>query len=175
MIDTKENRMKRFFALFAGTVLACIINIASVQAQTPPPDPAVKASRSRVVQLLEESGYNYSKSSDDVWVIPYNGNNLKEFNVVTVLEQHLIVLVVIVAEKPQVKLSQEMMARALRLNEEFDRVKIGISESGNLFVRTDLSLRILDGRELKENIEQIAAAADETYMALKSYIGDPKK
>lgn len=175
MIDTKENRMKRFIALFGGTVLACIINITAVQAQTPPPDQAVKTNRSRVVQLLEESGYNYSKSSDDVWVIPYNGNNLKEFNVVTVLEQHLIVLVVIVAEKPQVKLSQEMMARALRLNEEFDRVKIGISESGNLFVRTDLSLRILDGRELKENIEQIAAAADESWQALKQYLSEPKK
>ncbi|QQS45653.1 MAG: YbjN domain-containing protein [Acidobacteriota bacterium] len=154
-----------------------ILMIATVgQAQTPPAgDQANKANRSKVLQLLEDTGHNYSKSSDDVWVVPYTGNNLKEFNVVTVLEQNLVVLVVILAEKDGVKYTPEMMTRVLRLNEEFDRVKIGVSESGNLFVRIDLSLRILDGQELKENIEQIAAAADEAYLAIKPYLTSQKK
>ncbi|MBK9314230.1 MAG: YbjN domain-containing protein [Acidobacteria bacterium] len=166
--------MKRIFPLVGALLLVIIADIVTPAQTAPASEQQNKTNRSRVLQLLEDSGHNYSKSSDDVWAVPYTGNNLKEFNVVAVLEQNLVVLVVIVANKEEVKFTPEMMTRVLRLNEEFDRVKIGVSESGNLFVRIDLSLRIIDGQELKENIEQIAAAADETFLAIKPYYTAPK-
>lgn len=129
-----------------------------------------KSNTAKVLQLLEDSKYNYRKAADEVWAIPYTGDNLKEFNVVVVLEQNLVVLVVIMAEKDEFKLSNEMMMKMLNMNDQFDRVKIGISDKGDAFLRIDLSLRILDTQELKENIEQIAAAADEAYVGIKPFL-----
>jgi len=48
-------------------------------------------------------------------------------------------------------------------------VKIGIDNDGDAFVRTDISIRILDKDALKAVIEQVAAAAEETYAAMKPY------
>jgi hypothetical protein len=55
------------------------------------------------------------------------------------------------------------MQTLLRANSSFDRVKIGFDDDGDLVVRTDLSLRILDLQELKDNAEQVAAASNELY------------
>ena len=63
-----------------------------------------------------------------------------------------------------------MMKKLLGLNEQLDRVKIGLDKEGDVFVRIDLSIRILDKQELKENLDQAAAAANDVFAALKPFL-----
>ncbi len=49
----------------------------------------------------------------------------------------------------------------MKFNHHVDRVKIGLDDDGDTFVRVDLSLRLLDAQEFKLNVEQVAAGADE--------------
>ena len=82
----------------------------------------------------------------------------------------MAVMFVVVAEKKQLKVTPELMRSLLRMNDDFDRVKIGIDKNGDLFVRVDSSTRVMDVQELKDNIEQVAAATDEVTKAIKPYI-----
>ena len=66
------------------------------------------------------------------------------------------------------------MGKLLKLNGELDRVKIGIDGEGDTFVRIDLSVRRMDEEEMKENIEQVAAATDVVYAAIKPYVTTSK-
>ncbi len=128
----------------------------------------------RVAGLLEESGYSYTKAADSVWAIAFEGKSLPKFNVIASTQEDVLVLFTIVAEKKNLRPTPDVMHKLLQLNGELDRVKIGIDKDGDLFVRVDLSIRVLDVRELKENVEQVAAAADVVFSAIRPYIGSPK-
>ena len=124
----------------------------------------------KVAALLEETGYSYSKAADTVWSIQFEGKSLPNFNVIASAPKDVLVLFTVVAKKDTLKLTPDAMQKLLQLNSRLDRVKIGIDEDGDLFVRTDLSVRVLDAREMKENIEQVAAATDVVYAAVRSSI-----
>ncbi|HVF92066.1 MAG TPA: YbjN domain-containing protein [Blastocatellia bacterium] len=135
---------------------------------------AQERSTARVAALLEESGYAYTKAADSVWAVAFEGKSLPKFNVVASTQQDVLVLFTIVAEKKNLRLTPESMQRLLQMNGDLDRVKIGIDKDGDLFVRIDLSIRVLDARELKENIEQVAAATDLVFSAMRPSIATPK-
>jgi hypothetical protein len=128
----------------------------------------------KVAGLLEASGYAYTKAADGVWAISFKGKSLPSFNVVASVQPEILVLFTIVVEKKELKLTPEAMQRLLKLNSDLDRVKIGIDKEGDLFVRVDLSTRLLDAREMKENVEQVAAATDEVFAAMRPFIGESK-
>ena len=128
------------------------------------------ASTARVVQLLEDSGYKYTKKSATVWTIDFTGKTLKSFKVILATQDDLLVTFVVVARKKDIQISSEFMMKLLNFNHQLDRVKIGIDEDGDLFVRSDINIRILDKTEFKDNIEQVAAATNEVYDGVKSYI-----
>ena len=127
------------------------------------------ASAARVGHLLEESGYTFKKSpkSDKVWTIDFNGKSLKSFKVILATQDDLLVTFVVVASKKDMQMSSEFMIKLLKFNHTLDRVKIGIDDDGDLFVRSDVTIRVLDKKEFKENIEQVAAAANEVYDGIK--------
>lgn len=139
-----------------------LAHTAQAQARESPP--------ALIARLLDQSGYTFTKAADGVWAVGFRGKAFSEFNVVVTSQQDLIVLFVIVAGKKEFNASPELMARLLKLNSDLDRVKIGIDEDGDAFVRIDLSARVLDLQEMKTNIEQAAAAADEAYGAIKPYL-----
>lgn len=127
-----------------------------------------------IARLLDQSGYTFTKAADGVWAIPFKGKGLLDFNVVIATQQDIAVIFVIVAEKKDFRVTPEAMGKLLKLNADLDRVKIGIDEEGDTFARVDLSIRILDGQEFKANIEQVAAAADVVYGAIKPYLTTAK-
>lgn len=135
---------------------------------------AQNGSSAKVAGLLEASGYTYAKAADGVWAISFEGKSLSKFNVIASAQPEILVLFTIVVEKKDLKLTPEAMQRLLKLNSDLDRVKIGIDKEGDLFVRVDLSVRALDAREMKENIEQVAAATDEVFAAMKPFVGGSK-
>ncbi|HJQ69856.1 MAG TPA: YbjN domain-containing protein [Blastocatellia bacterium] len=131
---------------------------------------AQDSSASKVARLLEESSLGYSKASNNVWSVPFQGKALPNFLVVASVQQDILVLFVVVAEKKDIRVAPELMQKMLKMNADLDRVKIGFDKDGDAFVRIDLSIRVLDVQEFKANIEQVAAAADELFTAIKPFI-----
>ena len=157
--------------LFALLMLAC-----PALAQTTEKAPALsKAAASKIVQMLEESEHSYSKSSGNVWVVKFKGNNVPDIGVVVIGTETIVVLVSVIAEKQEFKTTPELMMKLLRFNDEYDRVKIAIDNDGSMIVRLDMTLRISDTKEFKENVEQVSAATDEIYAAMKPFLVPPKK
>ena len=130
---------------------------------------AQDSSSPKIARLLEDSGYPYTKAANNVWSVPFLGKALPNFLLVASAQQDILVLFVVVAEKKDLKITPELMQKMLKLNGDLDRVKIGFDKDGDAFVRVDLSVRVLDSQELKENIEQVAAAADELFRAIKPF------
>ena len=122
-----------------------------------------------VVALLEKSGYTYTKVSDGVWEIPGTGKNLKEFGIRLALADDILLVMVKLAERKELRLQPPLLTKVLELNHKFDSIKLALSEE-MLYLRMDTHLRLLDNQELKYLVEQIANATDETYPQIKPYL-----
>lgn len=129
------------------------------------PDP----SAAKVFRLLDTDGYQYTKKSDTVWYVMKQGNALGDFKVIGANEGDLLVVFVTIARKDHMEMDMDLAAKMLALNNDLDQVKIGIDHDGDAFVRTDISIRILDKQGFKEVVEQVAAAAEEAFTAIKPY------
>jgi Putative bacterial sensory transduction regulator len=166
---------KNLSLTFVLVVTLLCATIASAQTAAAPAA-ADKAATAKIVQLLEGSGHGYTKAKDGVWVIKYEGKQLSEFAVVTLYAEGMVIFVATVAEKAEYKPAPELLQKLLHLNDNLDRVKVGIDDKdGEIFVRIDLTLRITDLEEFKANLEQISAAVDETYVVVKPFLLAPKK
>ena len=122
-----------------------------------------------IVALLEKSGYTYTKVSDGVWEIPGTGKNLKEFGIRVVVADDILLVMVKLAERKDLKLQPPLLTKLLELNHKFDSIKLALSED-MAYLRMDTHLRLMDGDELKYLVEQIANAADETYPQVKQFL-----
>jgi len=157
-------RAIQLVALAAGLLLA-------IQVRTGLADDA--SDDARVFQLLDQSAYHYTKKSDSVWYIDYNGGTLGNYRVVGAAGQGLLVIFVTIAPKAALGDMAEITYKMVRLNDDLDRVKVGIDRDGDAFVRADVSIRALDGVELKAYVDQVAASAEEAYAAIKPYLVAP--
>lgn len=171
--------MKKQF-LFASALLftCCLMMVlaSTVWAQPAQQEPALnKAVASKIVQMLEESGHSYAKASGNVWTVKFKGNNLQDVNVIVVGTDTMLVLVSVLAEKQEFKTTPESLTKLLRLNDDYDRVKVCIDDDGSVILRVDITMRITDAKEFKENVEQMSAATDEIYAVIKPFLVVPKK
>ena len=169
--------MKKLFPLALAMSFLLLGGVcASAQTPNQAANPAAdKAALAKVVQMLEASTQTYAKAKDGVWVVKFKGNQLPEISVITIYSQNMLIFVSTVAEKADYKPTPELMQKLLNLNDDFDRVKVGIdSEDGDIFVRIDLTLRVVDQTEFNANLEQISAAVDEVYGAIKPLLSAKK-
>lgn len=128
---------------------------------------------SEIVALLEKSGYTYTKVGDGLWEVPGTGKNLKEFGIRLALADDILLVMVKLAARKDLKLEPPLLTRMLELNHKFDSIKLALSED-ILYLRMDTHLRLLDNQELKYLVEQIANAADETYPQIKQFVTGTK-
>ena len=126
-----------------------------------------------IVALLEKSGYSYTKVSDGVWEVPGTGKNLKEFGIRLALADDILLVMVKLIDRKDLKPQPAFLTKLLELNHKFDSIKIALSED-MLYLRMDTHLRLLDNQELKYLVEQIANAADETYPQIKQFVAGAK-
>src|SRR5215471_15367813 len=126
-----------------------------------------------IVALLEKSGYSYSKVREGVWEIPGTGKNLKEFGIRLALADDVLLVMVRLADRKDIKLQPALMTRLLELNHKFDWIKLALSDD-MLYLRMDTHVRLVDNQELKYLVEQIANAADETYPQIKQFVTGAK-
>jgi hypothetical protein len=119
---------------------------------------------------LERSGYTYKKAADNVWVVNFHGNSLTDIDVFVTSAENLVVIGAVVAPKKSMKVTPEMMHKLLRLAHDIDRVKIGLDDDEDLFVRSEVAARLFDLEEFKSDIEQVAAGTDKVHAAIKPYL-----
>jgi hypothetical protein len=124
-------------------------------------------------QVAKQAGYQYEQLNDRVWKFLFTGRHMKEIDVLAVWQGHLFILGVIMASRQYLKESTPLLEHLLLLNNNLDRVKIGYNSEHMLFVRVDLSLRMMDAQEFKEALDQVSAAADYIFSIIQPYIDIP--
>jgi len=127
----------------------------------------------KVAQLLDQSGYTYTRRNDTAWSINRRGNSLSEFKVIIGVGDDLMVTFVTVAKKAQMNRSQDLLLTLLRQDHEYDYVKVGLDRDDDLFVRIDSNARLLDLQEFKATVEQVAHSADDLYKQVRPFLNTP--
>src|SRR5260370_13435402 len=131
------------------------------------PSKATQASMAKMLELLPASGFECKQYSPTVWGIDFEGKGIGSFRVIMVAQENIVVIFAIIAKKNEIPLTTELLKTMLNCNHRFDRVKVGMDEDGDAFVRTDTSSRVLDDVEFKAIVEQVGAAANEPYGLIK--------
>ena len=129
--------------------------------------PANSDSIAKMVRLMTECGYSYQGTrSSTVWKINLTGKHISNIKVVLAIggdaDSDLIVFATVV-EKQYMPVTTDFMSNLLKQNHEMDQVKIGYDADGDLEVRTDTSLRLVDATMLKHVVEQVRNVSDEIY------------
>jgi hypothetical protein len=138
--------------------------------------PAAAFTKDTLEATLTQDGYNFARASDAVWAIDFNGKSAGPFKVVVALgaDEKLVVMFVIIADHAKFTASRELLYTLARQNFALDRAKLGLDDDGDLFVRIDGSPHAIDAAELKIDIEQLAACADNAYATLKPLLQAPQ-
>jgi ribosome-interacting GTPase 1 len=122
------------------------------------------ATASRVVSLMQANSYNFQTTqSPTVWLIRFAGDHLKDIKVVVTVKDSTMVVFVTVVENQRMPVTTEFMRTLLEQNHELDRVKVGYDRDGDLSVRIDSNMRVMDATELRDIVNQVKSASDEIY------------
>jgi hypothetical protein len=161
--------MKRIVALpvFAALVLIFCLHVQPATVCAQADAPAV------VDNLLAQSGYTFVKKSNKsgtYWALDFTGKSLSKFRVLMGASDDLLIMGVVIATRSSFELTPELTYKLAKINNRFDRIKAGLDNDDDIFVRIELSPRTLDVKEFKVNVDQLRAAADEIYADIRQYI-----
>ncbi|HEX3891538.1 MAG TPA: hypothetical protein VHW46_03110 [Terracidiphilus sp.] len=121
-------------------------------------------SAAKVVTLMQADSYNFlNTKSPTVWMIPFAGDHLKDIRVVVTVKDSTMVVFATIVENQHMPVTIDFMRTLLEQNHELDRVKVGYDHEGDLSVRIDGSVRVMDAAELREIVTQVRNASDEIY------------
>lgn len=157
-----KNRLSAVFRLSLAIVICSFSLSYSASSQ--------ETSSAKTGRLLNETGVNFSKIANDIWTVPFEGKNLRNFQVLIGVDKDVLVMFVVVTDKKKYTRSPELLNKLLLQNDQMDRVKIGIDKQGEIAVRIDLTVRLMDKRELSENLDQLAAASDRIFAIIQPYL-----
>ncbi len=79
----------------------------------------------------------------------------------------MLMIGTVVQPKADVDLSQASLLKLVQLSNDIDYAKLGIDNDGDLFVRTETSLRITDEASFKQALERVVKAANQVYAVVK--------
>jgi hypothetical protein len=157
-------------------VLALLLTLPVVcPAQAAAPEPAAPQVKhaSDIVLLLEESGYKYTKVTDGVWEVTFAGKNTGDFSVRLALAGNIVLAIAKLADRKELRLEPALLTRLLECNDQFDFVKLSLSKD-MLYLRMEISTRLLDAQELKHILEQVSAATDEIRPQINEFLPPAK-
>jgi hypothetical protein len=161
MVRMRRARAGLGFFLAAMVIAAAMLAVPGAQAQQ------LSERAKEFEALLRKAGFEFRRINPKVWVTDFKGKQGPKVAVISSIDDDMSVNFAIIAKKPDLPTSAEFLTKVVRMNDQFDYVKVGIDKDGDLFVRTDLMLRNLDGQELKQQLQQVANAADEAYGQIK--------
>ena len=151
-----------------AVMLAASLTLAA-QAQHPPSQSDIE----RLDGIVKESKFTAKKIDNPkqpVWSIKRKGENLKEFEVIFIVKDGVLVTFVTVAPKASLKRTPELLEKMLKMNYQYDTVKIGFDDDDDAYVRIDQRMRIVDVQEFNQIIDQVSMAADTLQAELKPFM-----
>ena len=143
--------------------LLCLLLMAGVAFAQPKPKakPVAKAPQHELEKILTGIGLPYKIVSDSLAVIPYEGENIKSFQVIIQHISDLYIVLTNLTEAMPGKISEANCKYLLQQNNNFDIVKIGMSSEDNtIAVRADLYKSGTNTALLKRVIAQVATVTD---------------
>jgi hypothetical protein len=155
--------MRRKFPLVIGVLLAAHSSAFGQEAPS-----------AKVARLLNDTGVKLTKIKENTWTLPFQGESMKDITVFVAVGGDLLVTFALIRESKDVKFPPEVLRELLLLNETYDRVKVGIDKEGIVFVRSDISVRTLDQKDMSASIDQVAAAVDEVHENIRSHLPKAK-
>jgi hypothetical protein len=120
--------------------------------------------------MLKQTVYAYTTHNDTTWSIDLDRKNIGKMRVILSSGSDILVTFVIMAKKAGIQKTPQLLDALATANNDYDYAKIGLDKDGDMFVRVDMPLRILDATELKQIIDQVANASDELYPKIKAWI-----
>jgi hypothetical protein len=121
-------------------------------------------SAAKMVSLMRADSYNFQTTkSPTVWLIRFAGDHLKDIKVVLTVKDSTAVVFVTLVENQRMPETTDFMRTLLEENHELDRVKVGYDRDGDLSVRIDGNMRVMDAVELRDIVNQVKNASDEIY------------
>ena len=140
-----------------------------VKAQTVP-----QGTINKLISLMQQDGFAYkTTSSPTVFMIHFTGDHLKDIKVVIALggdEDSDLVVFVTVTPKATMPATADFRYTLLKMNHDFDQVKVGFDADGDLSVRIDASMRVADATYVKSVINQVKNSSDEIYGKIQSQL-----
>jgi hypothetical protein len=145
------------------TTLFCLLLLAGIAFAQPKPKakPVVNKPQHELEKILTGIGLPYKIVSDSLAVIPYEGDNIKSFQVVVQQISDLYIVLSNLTEAMPGKIGESNYKYLLHQNNNYDVVKIGISEEDNtVALRADLYKAGTNTILLKRVIAQVATVTD---------------
>ncbi len=142
-----------------------VVVLASCVCPRPPIVHAAESAIERAQRVLSKTGFSYTKHGASTWTTEFDKKNLGKFRVIVSVRDYDAPLVtfVVVAKKANVDKTAELMDKLALANYEYDYVKIGMDNDGDMFVRIDNNLRKVDAEQMKATINQVANVSDELF------------
>jgi hypothetical protein len=84
-----------------------------------------------------------------------------------------VVLGVIVAAKKNMRLTSDLSFKLLRLAHATGYVKVGLDDDEDLYVRTELRVRMLDLEDFQAAVEDVNSDADKAAAEVKPFLITP--
>jgi hypothetical protein len=123
--------------------------------------PAVKPIQHELQKILTGIDLPYKIVNDSLAAIPYEGNNVKSYQVIIQKISDLYIVLTDLTEIFPGKIDSTNYKYLLQQNNYFDIVKIGMStEDNNLYLRADLYKAGTNTALLKRVIQQVANVTD---------------
>jgi hypothetical protein len=153
-------------------LLALVLPVAAQAATATTNDPLAphiasinaNASAGKMVSMMQADSYNFQPTkSPNVWLIRFSGDHLKDIKVVLTVKDSTMVVFVTLVENQRLPVTTDFMRTLLEQNHELDRVKVGYDRDGDLSVRIDSNMRVMDATELRDIVNQVKNASDEIY------------
>ncbi|MFZ4770170.1 MAG: hypothetical protein ACOYLO_08310 [Ferruginibacter sp.] len=143
--------------------LLCLLLLAGFAYAQPKPKakPTVKPAQHELEKILTGIGLPYKIVNDSLAVIPYEGDHVKSFQVIIQQISDLYIVLSNLTEALPGKIGEANCKYLLQQNNNFDIVKIGMSEEDNtIVVRADLYKTGTNTASLKRVIAQVATVTD---------------
>jgi len=152
---------RRCIGCFVLLAAALFMPALPVKAQVP------QATINKLVSLMQQDNFSYkTTSSPTVFVIHFTGDHLKDIKVILALgndEDSDLVIFVTVVEKRRMPTTADFRYMLLKMNHEFDQIKVGFDKDDDLSVRIDASSRLADATYLRNVVNQVKNSSDEIY------------
>jgi Putative bacterial sensory transduction regulator len=123
----------------------------------------------KIEQFLEQFGGTYTKRTEGIWIVPFQGKSLESLEIFVAVSQETDTLLMgaTLVNKKNLRVSESLLYQLLKFNHSADYVKVGFDDDEDLFLRAELNAKTIDSKSFKEILEQVGAATDELHAQIK--------